>query len=218
VSFGRVPPSPSCCAPIEETRNKERFVPSALGIKTWREATPTCTQARPKTCPCCGVAGQPVGKRLTIVGHGLVERQVLGPEAAKGAAERATVQVRRYRCRACKAILVVGPRGLIPRRWYGAGAIALAFAKYARGETSAAVRHLTSPSRVVGGSAGDRWMTLVRWLDAAGRGELFAVSNLGALARRNVAEQVTLALAARAGRELGGDLAEAAFAGAAEAA
>ena len=35
---------------------------------------------------------------------------------------------------------------------------------------------------------------------------------------RSVAEQVPLALAARAGRELGGDLAEAAFAGASQAA
>ena len=148
----------------------------------------------------------------------MVERQVLGPGAATGAPERTTVQVRRYRCRACKAILLVGPRGLVARRWYGAGAIALAFAAYARGETSAAVRDRTSPSTVVGGSARDRWMTLVRWLDSASRGELFAVSNLGGLARRRVAEQVTLALAARAGRQLGGDLVDAAFAGAVEAA
>jgi hypothetical protein len=128
------------------------------------------------------------------------------------------VRVRRYRCRACKAILLVGPRGLVPRRWYGAGAIALAFAAYAGGETSAAVRRRTSPTTVVGGSACDRWITLVRWLDCAGRGELFVVSHLASLGRRGVAEQVTLALAARAGRRLGGDLAEAAFAGAVEAA
>jgi hypothetical protein len=213
-----VPPSPSCCAPIEETRNNERFVPSALGIKSWCEATPTCAEARPKRCSCCGAASQPVGRRLAVVGHGLVERQILGPGSAKGPAERAVVKIRRYRCRMCRAILLVGPRGLVPRRWYGAGAIALAFATYAEGETSSAVRRRISPSRVVGVAARDRWLTLVRWLDAAGRGVLFGVSNLGALARRGVAEQVTLALAARAGRELGGDLAEAAFAGAAPAA
>jgi hypothetical protein len=213
-----VPPSPSCCAPIEETLSTERFVPSTLGIKSWSEALPTCAEARPKRCSCCDTASQPVGKRLAVVGHGLVERQVLGPGAAKGAAERTVVQMRRYRCRACRAILLVGPRGLVPRRWYGGGAIALAVAAYAGGETSAAVRRRVSPSTWVGGSARDRWMTLVRWIDAAGRGELFGVSNLGALARRDVAEQVTLALAARAGRELGGDLAEAAFAGAVEAA
>jgi hypothetical protein len=106
----------------------------------------------------------------------------------------------------------------VARRWYGAGAIALALAAYCRGETSAAVRHRTSPSAIVGGSARERWVTLVRWVDAAGRGELFAVSGLGALPRLRVAEQVALALAGRAGRPLGGDLLEAAFAGAVTAA
>lgn len=143
---------------------------------------------------------------------------MLGPLAAEAAPARTLVRMRRYRCRACKAVLLVGPRGLVARRWYGSGAIALAFAAYARGETSAAVRRRTSPWTVVGGSACDRWVTLVRWLDAASRGELFSVSSLGSLTRRSVAEQVTLALAGRAGRELGGDLAEAAFAGAVEAA
>ena len=218
MSFGRVPPSPPCCAPIEETLSKERFVPSALGIKSWSDGIPTCAEARPRTCACCGAAGQPVGKRLAIVGHGLVERQVLGPGSATSAPARTVVQMRRYRCRSCRAILLVGPRGLVARRWYGAGAIALAFVAYARGETTAAVRRRTSPSKLVGGSARERWVTLLRWLDAAGRGDLFAVSNLGAPGRRQVAEQVSLALAARAGRELGEDLAEAAFAGAVEAA
>ena len=61
-------------------------------------------------------------------------------------------------------------------------------------------------------------MTLLRWIEAARDGRLFAVSALGELARRRVAEQVVLALAGRAGRALGDDLAEAAFAGAAIAA
>jgi hypothetical protein len=126
--------------------------------------------------------------------------------------------MRRYRCRACKAILVVGPRGLVRGRWYAAGAIAGAMAAYARGETSAVVRRRTSPSLLVGGSARERWATLVRWIDAARGGQLFTVSGLGELSRRRAAEQVTLALAARAGRDLGVDLAEAAFAGAAIAA
>jgi hypothetical protein len=124
------------------------------------------------------------------------------------------LQERRYRCRACKAILLVGPRGLVRRRWYGAGAIALAFDGYARGETSASIRRRVSPSATVGGSARERWVTLVRWIDAAGGGRLFGVSALGDLPRRGVAELVVLALAGRSGRSLGGDLAEAAFAGA----
>ncbi len=54
---------------------------------------------------------------MVIVGHGLVSRQVLGPKAPHGAPEQGSVTLRRYGCRACRAILVVGPRGLLPRRW-----------------------------------------------------------------------------------------------------
>ena len=168
--------------------------------------------------PCCAAAARPVGGRLVIVGHGVVERQVHGPLAATGGAESLVLKERRYRCRACKAILTVGPRGLVRRRWYGAGAIALAFDGYARGETGASIRRRVSPSATVGGSARERWVTLVRWIDTAGGGRLFGVSALGDLPRRRVAELVVLALAGRAGRALGDDLAEAAFAGAAIAA
>jgi len=155
-----------------------------------------------------------VGGRLAIVGHGLVQRQVLGPGSHDGTPEQIVVTLRRYRCRACKAILMVGPRGLAWRRWYGAGAIALALAAYAGGATSAATRARTSPVRVVGASAVERWATLVRWIEAARRGELFGVAGLGQFGRRRIAEHVVHALAARAGRKLGDDLAECAYAGA----
>lgn len=124
------------------------------------------------------------------------------------------MKLRRYRCRACKAVLVVGPRGLVARRLYGAGAIAVAFAAYGHGATSREVRDQTSPSRRVGGSAVERWLTLVRWIEAARRGELFGVTGLGGGDRRSVARQVVLVLAARGGRQLGGDLTESAFEGA----
>ncbi len=138
--------------------------------------------------------------------------------AVVGTSESVLLRVRRYRCRACKAILMVGPLGLVRGRWYGAGAIALALEAYARGETSVSIRRRVSPSTAVGVSACERWVTLVRWIDAAGEGRLFGVSALGEFARRRVAEHVVLALAGRAGRALGDDLAEAAFAGAAIAA
>jgi hypothetical protein len=179
---------------------------------------PTCAEARPATCPGCDAAARPVGGRLVIVGHGVVERQLRGPMAAAGIAESVLLKVRRYRCRGCKAILVVGPLGLARGRWYGAGAIALALDAYARGETSVSIRHRVSPSATVGASACERWVTLVRWIEAAREGRLFAVSALDEFVRRRVAEQVVLALAGRAGRALGADLAEAAFAGAAIAA
>jgi hypothetical protein len=64
----------------------------------------------------------------------------------------------------------------------------------------------------------ERWATLVRWVEAARGAELFGIAGLGELNRRRVAEHVVLALAARAGYQLGDDLAERAFEGAAIAA
>jgi hypothetical protein len=209
------PPSPSCFAPtVQETRSPQRFVASTLEIKPWRDRLPTCAEARPGCCPCCRAAAQPIGGRLVIVGHGLLERQVLGPVTASGRPEQGMVTLRRYRCRACKAVLLVGPRGLVARRWYSGGAMALALAAYGRGETGVAARLRTSPSREVGPSAKDRWVTLVRWIEAARGGELFGVAGLGDLGRRRIAEQVALALAGRAGHTIGADLTESAFAGA----
>lgn len=179
---------------------------------------PSCDAARPGHCPCCGAASRPIGKPMVLVGHGLVRRQVLGPQSARGTPVQTVVTLRRYRCRACKAVLMVGPRGLVSRRWYSGGAIALALVAYGAGETSAQVRLRTSPFTGVGTSATERWATLERWIEAARRGQLFAVTGLEALGRRRVAEQVSLALSACGGRALGGDPAESAFEGAAIAA
>jgi hypothetical protein len=203
---------------IEEKRSNQRFVASALGIKSWMARMPTCAAARPATCPCCEAAARPVGGRLVIVGHGVVERQVQGPMEAAGTPESLVVQVRRYRCRACRAILEVGPRGLVRGRWYSAGAMAVALAAYARGETTCSARRRVSPHTTIGTSASERWVTVVRWVDATSEGHLFGVPGLGGLPRRQVAEHVVVALAGRGGRALGEDLAEAAFTGAAIAA
>ena len=54
----------------------------------------------------------------------------------------------------------------------------------------------------------------MRWIEATRRGQLFGVAGLAGLERRRVAEQVTLALAARGGCQLGGDLGQSAFVGA----
>ncbi|HKQ71764.1 MAG TPA: hypothetical protein VJT73_20615 [Polyangiaceae bacterium] len=155
-----------------------------------------------------------MGRRLVIVGHGIVQRQVLGPESADGVPAQLVVQLRRYRCRACKAILMVGPRGLVRRRWYGAGAIAAALTLYASGATSGSTRARVSPVQVVGVSAVERWATLVRWIEAARSGALFGVGGLEQLGRRSVADQVVHALAARGGWQFGDDLAGRAFDGA----
>lgn len=176
--------------------------------------TPSCAEARPGCCPCCGAAGQPLGQRVGIVGHGLRARQALGPVVHGGTPEPLVLWVRRYQCRTCNAVLVVGPRGLVPGRSYSAPAIAGALAAKASGKTSAAVRQQTSPRTTVGASAVERWITLVRWVDAAQAGKLFGVRGLGKLGRREVAEQVTLVLGARGNHTPGADLGASAFAGA----
>lgn len=56
---------------------------------------PSCASARPGACPCCGAAAQPIGGSLTLVGHGVVERQVLGPGGPGEAPEQMVVQLRR---------------------------------------------------------------------------------------------------------------------------
>ena len=155
---------------------------------------------------------------MVIVGHGLVARQVRGPGGPGHAPEQGLVMLRRYRCRACEAVVVVGPRGLLRRRWYSAGAVGLALLGYGDGESSASVRARTSPSRSVGGSAVEHWVTLRRWLEAAQSGALFGVGGLTGHARRSVARHVAQVLAARGGRELGGALAERVFIGSAIAA
>ena len=153
-----------------------------------------------------------------IVGHGLLAREVRGPMSVQGEPETTEVQMRRYRCRACKAVLVVGPRGVLRRRIYTASAIAVALEAYGRSVSSAAVRESTSPSKTIGVAARDRWVTLTRWIDAVRSGELFGVRGFGGLARRVAAAQVALALAARGGRAIGADITAAVFAGAAIAA
>lgn len=176
---------------------------------------PSCASARPGVCPCCRAAARPLRGPLVVVGHGLVERQVRGPRGPREAPVQVLVQLRRYRCRACRAVLVVGPQGLLRGRWYGGGAIGLALALYAQGAPSARVRARTCPSRVVGCSARERWVTLTRWVECARRGELFSgMAGAVGLTRREVAEQVLLVLSARAGHALGADLSESAFAGA----
>jgi hypothetical protein len=152
---------------------------------------------------------------MVLVGHGVVQRQVLGPSEPGGDPEALTVAVRRYRCHACKAVIMVGPSGILHRRWYHGGAIAMAIAMFAEGETTRTARERTSPSQVVGPSASDRWVTLIRWIEAAWRGSLFALKPVESSAtRRDVAEHVVLALAARGGHVLGSDRLASTFAGA----
>lgn len=78
--------------------------------------------------------------------------------------------VRRYRCRACAAIVTVVPPGVTHRRHFGAGAIAIALFVFGKLRASAAV----TAERIGGwGRGSGAWRTLRRWLDAVELGRLF---------------------------------------------
>ena len=58
-------------------------------------------------------------------------------------------------------------------------AMAMTLAAYGRGETGGGMRRRTSPSRVVGASARERPVTLVRWIEAARHGSCSECPNSG---------------------------------------
>lgn len=73
---------------------------------------------------------------------------------------------RRYRCVACRAVILVLPRGVAPRRHYGHAAIAMALTLWALlDESAAAVRRRVCASPVT--VSGTDWPVLRRWARAA---------------------------------------------------
>jgi hypothetical protein len=145
------------------------MVYSRLQVHPWIARSPNCTEARPPCCPACTAPSLPPGRPFVVVGHGLRERQVLGPTTANGPPESLTVTARRYRCRACEAVFAVVPRGLLARRWYGGIAIAQALARVVQGEPAGAVRKAISPFVWLGHSARRGWKQLGVWLACAPR-------------------------------------------------
>jgi len=57
-------------------------------------------------------------------------RQQRGPLESHGDPVEIDIQVRRYRCQACGAVILVVPRGVIARRVYSGRAIGLALALF----------------------------------------------------------------------------------------
>jgi hypothetical protein len=129
---------------------RSRLVQCELSVKQLLAAKPSCSELR----PACGAASTPVGKRMVVVGHGVRERQVLGPLAFGGKAEFTLIAVRRYRCRACRSVCTVVPWGVLHGRWYGAVAIALALGLMVReGRSTPAIHEEVSPFKGAGVSA-----------------------------------------------------------------
>jgi hypothetical protein len=117
-----------------------------------------------------------VGSALVIVGHGLRVRTLEGPPAPGQAPALTEVVARRYRCRACHAILVVVPAGVSRGYRYGRSAMAWALSLWGYEHASAAsVRAQTSTAKVVGASSATRWASLRRWTRCAPR--LFGIAH-----------------------------------------
>jgi hypothetical protein len=157
-------------------RSNIRFVQAEVHVKVWAVRPPTVDEVRPGRCPGCEAPSRPVGGTLGLHGHGLRERHQWGPVEFGGSAALIAIFLRRYLCRSCGAVVVVGPRGLVRRRLYSAGAIALALALYGvAGLAPADVRRQVSPFRIIGPTAAAGWASLRRWSRAVRAGRLFPV-------------------------------------------
>lgn len=142
-----------------------------------------------------------MGGRIQIHGHGLRERQVCGPPDPDGAPVAIVVTGRRYRCIRCDAILLVVPRGVLPRRQYSAAAIGFALALWGLVRATAlVVRRRVSSAKKLGINALLGWVTLRRWAKAVRRRDLFAKapSASPSATLRDVAAVAATALAASA--------------------
>jgi hypothetical protein len=83
------------------------------------------------------------------------------------------VRVRRYRCQRCGAITTVVPRGLVARRYYSGGAMALGLLLLGiRGESMQQVRGAVCAWQVSFESPG-QWNTVSKWLQAISEKRLY---------------------------------------------
>jgi len=129
-------------------------------------------------------------------GHGLRDRQVLGPLEVGAASTMSIVACRRYLCTACDAVVMVVPRGIEPGRHYGRAAICLALALWAlAGQPTTVVRTQVCawPGRET-----TSWRTLGRWAAAVASGAWpwgRAAMGLGARAAAARAAQIAAGLA-----------------------
>ena len=177
--MGVVTPTRRCSAALVRRSDLGIYV-CPRDFKSWMESLPAAWEVRPATCPCCAGPSQPVGQRICLVGHGIVERTVWGPIGARGAPGRTAILIRRYLCLHCGTVVRVGPRGLAYRRRYGLGAIAAALVLSFLGDSSltvgqrhAAAREVVGPDRIVAFDSQTRWRSLGRWARAVQQQSLF---------------------------------------------
>jgi len=153
-------------SPIEK-RSNQRIVYFDIVVKSWVAALPSVGAVRPARCVECGAPGAPAGGPIGLHGHGVRSRQQLGPLELGDAPRARELLCRRYECQRCGAVMLSVPRGVLPRRWFTAVAMALALALWSAGESSRAVRDAVSAPAVVGDDGRRQWRSLSRWARAA---------------------------------------------------
>jgi hypothetical protein len=162
---------------------------------------PPVDLVRPARCPSCDAPSRPIGGPLGLHGHGLRERQIRGPLTPGGPAKLVSVLARRYKCLSCRAIVLVVPRGVLPRRLYSAPVIAWVLARVGlEGATTATVRAEVCPSLILGPSAVERWLAPSRWIEARRQGLLFPQRGRSppTASRKQVAERTAMQFVALA--------------------
>lgn len=159
---------------MKDAECPSHFVHFDLDVNFWAKRLPGVATARPKRCPRCRAPGVDADRRVILHGHGLRRRRLRGPEQVGGEPLEREIQVHRYACQRCRAVITVGPRGLLPGRLYSAAALALALWLWAVTQlTDPEVRAATCPVRDEGLSRPERWTTLRRWAKAARDGRLW---------------------------------------------
>jgi transposase len=147
--------------------------PHGVAIKSWIAQTPSVEEVRPARCAGCGAASRPVGGSLNVHGQGLMQRQVRGVVELGGEPRVYALEVRRYECQRCGAVMTVVPAGVLARRQYSASSIALALHLWLTvGLSDRAVCDQVCAWRRRGRSARG-WAQLYRWARQAA--SLFAL-------------------------------------------
>lgn len=180
---------------LKQNRSPIRVVYSSIDVKTWKKRMPSVDAVRPPYCPACEAPGAPAGGRRGLHGHGIRGRVQLGADDHRGEPRVGGVEVRRYRCRHCRAVITVCPRGVLRLRRYAAAAIALALALWSEPEQSSAqVRARVSPHRIVSSEGARGWRSVRRWA----RARIWPRLRHRASTGRHAASEVAQQLAARA--------------------
>ena len=169
-------------------------------------------EARPAHCVACKVASRVVGEHLAVHGHGTVERQIRGPPTIDGKPTTDVIDVRRFECQRCGAVMTVVPRDVLHGVLYAASAIGLALFLYGvEGLSARAIRARVSVFPALDAST-PGWPTLRRWIARAESLWRLERAPLPSASTRQRAERAAMQLVAHA--QIAGELAMRVFDGA----